>query len=337
MKTMSLAANLPGRWLEITDVPVIEPGRGEVLVRVAVCGVCRTDLHIVEGDIGATPSGLVPGHEAVGTVIRTGEGVNLLRTGDRVGVPWLHSTCGLCEFCTTGRENLCRLKTFTGYTVNGGYAEYLLAREDFTVPIAPGLSFRHAAPLLCSGIIGYRALKLVRPAPGGTLGIFGFGSSAHITLQIASALGYDVRVVSRHAQHLKLAMQLGATQAIQATESNEDAFLTRGKMDAAIVFAPSGSVVRLALESVKAGGSVAVPAIHMNAISITDYEKHLFHEKRLFSVEANTRADAHEFMRLAARTRVRSVIKEFRLEDANAALSELKAGEINGSAVLLIT
>ncbi|MBX8635571.1 MAG: zinc-dependent alcohol dehydrogenase family protein [Thermoplasmata archaeon] len=334
MKAMALATDRPGEWLELTDMPAEEPGDGEVLIRVDVCGVCRTDLHIVEGDIGNVRPGLVPGHEAVGKIVRTGEGVTSLSTGDVVGVPWLHGTCGVCEFCVTGRENLCRRKTLTGYTVNGGYAEYMLALEAFTIPIASGVIPAQAAPLLCSGIIGYRAFKLVKPGPGGVLGIFGFGGSAHITLQIASALGYDVRVVSRNEQHLKLAMQLGATGAIEL--HGNDSSPLRGTLDAAIVFAPSGNVVRLALESVRAGGSVAVPAIHMDDIPLTDYESQLFHEKKLFSVEANTRADALEFMSLAGRTGIRSVVKEYRLEDANAALSELKAGKINGSAVLRI-
>ena len=335
MNAMTLASKSHGRWLEMSNVPSGEPGEGEVLIRIDVCGVCRTDLHIVEGNLSLAGPGLIPGHEIVGTVVKTGEHVHSLRPGDTVGVPWLHGTCGVCEFCASGRENLCRRKTFTGYTVNGGFAEYVIAREAFSIPIGRGMSPVQTAPLLCSGIIGYRAFKLARPPPGGILGIFGFGGSAHITLQIALALGYDVRVTTRNERHLELAMQLGATRAIGPHRA--DAAAAKGSLDAAIVFAPSGLVVRSALESVGPGGIVAVPAIHMDAISLPDYELHLFHEKKLFSVEANTRADALEFMKLAARVGVRSVVKEFRLEDANTALSQLKAGEINGSAVLRIT
>ncbi len=336
MNAMSIYSRATGRWLRPSEVEINKPGRGEVLVRVKVCGVCRTDLHVVEGDLGKTIPGLIPGHEAIGRVVETGEGVTILRQGDMVGVPWLHSTCGICEYCSTGRENLCCRKTFTGYTVNGGFAEYVCALESFVIPIDKGMRPESAAPLLCSGIIGYRAFKLARPAPGGAIGLFGFGASAHITLQVATALGYSVHVMSRNPEHLKLAMRLGATTAFQ-TDGEIPLSISRGSMDAAIVFAPSGSVVRLALECVKAGGSVAVPAIHMDGIPALDYEKQLFHEKRLFSVEANTRADALEFMRLAKRIKIRSKIKEFALKDANEALSELKQGKINGAAVLRIT
>jgi len=336
MNAMSISCRSACRWLEMTDAGISKPRRGEVLVRVKVCGVCRTDLHIVEGDLGRTAPGRIPGHEAVGRVVETGEGVTALRQGDMVGVPWLHSTCGICEYCIAGRENLCRHKTFTGYTVDGGFAEYVRALEAFVIPIDKGMRPESAAPLLCSGIIGYRAFKLARPAPGGTIGLFGFGASAHITLQIATALGYNVHVVSRSSEHLRLAMRLGATEAFQVDSEDPLPFI-RGSMDAAIVFAPAGNVVRLALECVRAGGSVAVPAIHMDGIPELDYETHLFHEKRLFSVEANTRADALEFMRLAKTAGVRSKVKVFPLKEANAALSELKHGKINGAAVLRIT
>jgi propanol-preferring alcohol dehydrogenase len=328
MKAMVLRENQDGHWLREEDVEELVPGRGEVVVKVEACGVCRTDLHIVEGDLLSRRKRIVPGHEIVGRIISTGEGVSTLVRGQRVGIPWLHSTCGRCEYCISGRENLCLHKEFTGYTVAGGYAELAIAKEDFVFPLPEDKDAALLAPLLCSGIIGYRALKLTAPLPGGSLGIFGFGASAHIALQIASKIGLDVTAISRGERHLELARELGATNTMKYSE------LRPGLFDAAIVFAPAGEVVRQALFALKPGGSVSVPAVHLDQLPAMSYEEHLFKEKRLFSVEANTRADAREFLALSERLGIRTVIETRSMKDANSALLDLKQGKIKGSVVL---
>lgn len=324
-----------GRWLEQEEVERREPVADEVLIRVKACGVCRTDLHIVEGDLPAVVPGIIPGHEIVGTVEKTGRSVRSFSVGQTVGMMWLHGACGRCEYCISGRENLCGDKEFTGYSVNGGYAEYATGREGYVLHLPEGANPEKTAPLLCSGIIGYRALKLAMPPPGGRLGIFGFGGSAHITVQVASRMGIDVCVVSRSEEHLKLAMKLGAAETwISGRDTPRD---IGRKFDSAIVFAPAGDVARLALECIKPGGCVAVPAVHLDRVPEMDYKTHLFNERRLFSVEASTRADANEFISMAFRLGIRSEVLVEDLARANSVLRKLKNGKINGAAVLKIT
>ncbi len=324
-----------GKWLEQEEVERKEPEAYEVLVRVKACGVCRTDLHIVEGDLPAVVPGIIPGHEIVGTVEKTGSMVGSVSVGQTVGMMWLHGACGTCEYCIHGMENLCAEKEFTGYSVNGGYAEYATGMEGYVLKLPEGADPEKTAPLLCSGIIGYRALKLAMPPPGGRLGIFGFGGSAHITTQVASKMGIDVCVVSRSEEHLKLARRLGAAE---TWISGQDTPKEIGrKFDSAIVFAPAGDVAKLALECIRPGGSVAVPAVHLDHVPEMDYKTHLFNERRLFSVEANTRADAIEFIGMAFRLGVRSEVVVEDLGHANSVLRKLKKGKINGAAVLKIT
>ncbi len=335
MIAMVNRSRVEDEWLSQEEVELKEPADNEVLVRVRACGVCRTDLHIVEGDLQPIIDGLVPGHEIVGTVVRAGRSVVGVSEGDTVGIMWLHSTCGRCDYCVRGQENLCASKEFTGYSVNGGYAEYAIGRGGFVLPLPRGINPERSAPLMCSGIIGYRALKLALPPPGGRLGIFGFGGSAHITVQMASKLGIEVCVVSRGEEHLKLAQRLGAAETwISSKSTPED---IGRKFDSAIVFAPAGEVAKQALECIKPGGCVAVPAVHLDRLPEMDYQKNLFREKRLFSVEANTRADATEFLSMAFRLGVRSEVEVFSLGQANRALKNLKHGRINGAAVLKIT
>ena len=279
--------------------------------------------------------GIIPGHEIVGTVEKTGSRVKSVSVGQTVGMMWLHGACGTCEYCIHGMENLCAEKEFTGYSVNGGYAEYATGREGYVLKLPEGADPEKTAPLLCSGIIGYRALKLAMPPPGGRLGIFGFGGSAHITTQVASKMGIDVCVVSRSEEHLKLARRLGAAE---TWISGQDTPKEIGrKFDSAIVFAPAGDVARLALECIRPGGCVAVPAVHLDHVPEMDYRDHLFNERRLFSVEANTRADAIEFIDMAFRLGVRSEVVVENVAHANSVLRKLKNGKINGAAVLKIT
>ncbi|MEM3851769.1 MAG: zinc-binding alcohol dehydrogenase family protein [Methanomassiliicoccales archaeon] len=331
MKAMVLRKAVKGSWLSLEDVDEPVPGHDQVRVRVEGCGVCRTDLHIVEGDL-PSKQGVIPGHQVVGIVEEVGPDVKELKINDRVGVPWLHSTCGKCIQCMSGMENLCSEKQFTGYSVPGGYAEKLLAREGYVIRLPVGEKTEELAPLLCAGIIGYRALKLVSPFPGKHLAIFGFGSSAHLTLQAAVALGVETSVVSRGRKHLELAARLGA----EHTYTYEELHNSDTKFDAAIVFAPAGETVKEALASISPGGAVAVPAVHLDGLPAMDYEAHLFHEKRLFSVEANTRADAQEFMRMASRLRLHAEVSKRPLEEANAGLLDLLNGKVEASLVLTL-
>lgn len=318
-----------GEWLEKTEVQDPVPAAGEVLVAVEACGVCRTDLHIAEGDLRRTARTMIPGHEVVGRITGRGEGATRFSIGERVGIPWLHSTCGKCEYCLKGEENLCANKQFTGYSTWGGYAEKITAREDFIFRLPEDRKAHELAPLLCSGIIGYRALKLTAPFPGGRLAILGFGASAHLTLQAAVGLGLDVTVVSRGKGHALLATELGAGEVLNYSELKE------GIAESAIVFAPAGDVVKAALKAVRPGGRVAVPAIHLDRLPEMSYEEHLFREKKLFSVEANTRADALEFLAIADRLKLRTVTEVRPRASANEALLDLKRGRVNGSAVLI--
>ena len=333
MKAMVLHDSAIGKDppLTLEEIEVPEPGAREVQVRVDKCGVCRTDLHLVDGDLPPLLPAVVPGHELVGRVSRIGSDVTLFSEGDRVGVPWLHHTCGRCEYCLTGRENLCENKTFAGYTVNGGYAEYVTGEEGYVFPLPPGDASKQA-PFLCAGIIGYRALKLALPGPGGRIGFFGFGGSAHLALQLASKLGFETVAYSRNPAHLDLARDLGASNAVlTSSPAAKDA---RPTLDGAVVFAPVGGSVLDALRELKKGGTLSIAAIHMSPIPAIDYDRLLFGERRIVSVEANTRADAREFLTLAHRLRLESTVSVRPLREANESLRELRAGKLVGAEVL---
>jgi len=333
MKAMVLHSVAPveSHPLQLEELPTPEPRETEILVRVDKCGVCRTDLHVVEGDLPPQRAAIVPGHEIVGTVARVGREVRTVSVGERVGIPWLHHTCGRCEYCTTGRENLCAEKVFTGYSVDGGYAEYAVGEEGYTFPL-PDVDAAQFAPFLCAGIIGYRALKVALPRPGGRIGFFGFGGSAHLTLQLAARLGYETVAFSRNAAHLELAKEVGASETVLT--SDRDRASSAPRLDSAVVFAPTGEVVVQALRELKKGGTLSIAAIHMSPIPAIDYDRYLFGERKIVSVEANTRADAREFLDLAHRLRLESTVQRRALKDANEALEELKSGRLTGAAVL---
>lgn len=316
--------------LTLVDLPIPEPSQGEVLIQVAVCGVCRTDLHVSEGDLQPHKSPVVPGHEVVGTVVKAGPDTRRLKEGDRVGVAWLHASCGVCLYCTRGEENLCIAPRFTGYDVNGGYAEYIVAPEDFVYPLPSGVSSVEGAPLLCAGIIGYRALRRSNVRPGDRLGLYGFGASAHIVLQIARFWRCEVYVMTRGDRHKMLARRMGATWVGEATDTPPE------KFHSAIIFAPAGMLVPLALTALDRGGTLALAGIYMTAIPEMDYSSHLFYERNVRSVTANTRQDGIELLTLAKEIPLHTHTEEFPLARANEALWKLKYDQINGAAVLRI-
>ena len=316
--------------LQLRDLPTPEPGPGQVRVKVHVCGICRTDLHVVEGELPPSTRPLVPGHQAVGVVDHLGPDVTTLKLGDRVGIAWLQDTCETCEFCTTGRENLCQAATFSGYHVHGGFAEYALVFARFAYPIPSMFSDAEAAPLLCAGMIGYRALRRSQLKPGERLGLYGFGASAHVTIQIARHWGCPVYVFSRRTEHQSLAKQLGATWVGQATESPPE------KLHASIIFAPAGHLVPLALQALERGGTVVMAGIYSSDVPSLVYDRDLFQERTLQSVTANTRQDGLDLFHAATEIPIRTHTQAFRLEDANHALQALKAGKINGAGVLTI-
>lgn len=332
MKAMVLdqSADADTGPLQRRDVPMPEPGPGQIRVRVRICGVCRTDLHIVEGDLPLVKRPIIPGHETVGIVDKAGTGVRSVKEGDRVGIAWLQNTCRECEFCRGGRENLCAKAVFSGYHVHGGYAEYALVPETFAYPIPPVFSDDEAAPLLCAGIIGYRALRLSGVQPGQRLGMYGFGASAHVTIQIAKHWGCSVYVCSLREEHRALARELGAVWVGGATDTPPE------KLHGAIVFAPAGEIVIPALRALERGGTVALAGIHMTAIPAIDYDRDLFGERTIRSVTANTRQDGLDLLRDAAAIPIRPRTQRFTLEEANQALQQLKAGSIKGAAVLKI-
>jgi propanol-preferring alcohol dehydrogenase len=331
MRAMVLHAPAPaaGHPLHLEERAVPTPRGHEVLVRVERCGVCRTDLHVVEGDLPPLRPAVVPGHEVVGRVAAVGPEVTTLSEGASVGLPWLRSTCGRCEYCTTGRENLCAAKQYTGYGADGGYAEYALGEEGFVLPLPPGDPAR-LAPLLCAGIIGYRAFRAAEPRPGGRIGFFGFGGSAHLTLQLAAKLGFETVAYSRNPAHLALARRLGASETVLTSEPRAPRGPT---LDGAILFAPVGAAVLEALPELQKGGTLAIAAIHLTPIPPIDYRL-LFGERAVRSVEANTRADAKEFLALAVRLGLESEVTERPLEAANEALADLAAGRVTGAVVL---
>ncbi len=321
---------IDGGPLVLVDRPVPEPGPGEVRVRVAVCGVCRTDLHLAEGDLRPQHPDVVPGHEVVGHVDALGVGASRFALGDRVGIAWLRRTCGVCRFCRRGDENLCRAPQFTGWDVDGGYAEHAVVDERFAYRIPDVFGDEEAAPLLCAGIIGYRALQRACLPAGGRLGIYGFGASAHLAAQVALAEGATVHVMTRSAGARRLALELGAASVGDTFDAPPE------PLDSAIVFAPAGEVVPAALAALDAGGTVAVAGIHLSDIPPLRYADHLFQERQLRSVTANTRQDGEELLAIAARIGIRVATQPYPLARADAALRDLAHDRVTGAAVLLV-
>ncbi len=313
--------------LEYREIATPQPKTGEVLVRVRACGVCRTDLHVIEGELPPRKSPLIPGHQVVGVIEKRGEGAQRLAVGARVGVDWLHRTDGTCESCRTGVENLCDNPMFTGYTVDGGYAEFIVAPEDFVYTIVEGFSDEQAAPLLCAGIIGFRSLRLSGVKRGSRLGFYGFGAAAHVAIQVAQHWGVEVYASTRDARHQKLAMELGAAWAGGTFDEPPK------KLDAAIVFAPAGEVVPAALKALKKGGALILGGIHMSPIPSFSYDL-LYQERVIRSVANNTRKDGEDFLRVAAEIPIRTRVQIFPLCEANRALNALKNDAITGAAVL---
>ena len=315
----------PLRRVDLADP---EPGAGQVRVRVRCCGVCRTDLHLAEGDLLPRRHGVVPGHEVVGVVDALGAGCRRLTVGDRVGAAWLGRTCGTCRFCRAGRENLCLSPTFTGWDVDGGYADACLVDEEFAYPLPATLEDEQAAPLLCAGIIGYRALRTAAVPEGGSLGIYGFGGSAHLTAQIALARGLRVHVLTRGERNQQLARELGCRSVGGATDEPPE------PLEGAILFAPAGDLVPVALRALDRGGTLAVAGIWVSPIPALDYEHELFQERVLRSVTANTRDDGEAFLREAAAVGVRATTTAYAMADADLALADLAGGAFGGAAVL---
>jgi alcohol dehydrogenase, propanol-preferring len=314
--------------LRCVDKPRPVPAAGEILVRIRACGVCRTDLHVCEGDLSQKHRDLVPGHEIVGTVEALGPDARSFEHGDRVGVAWLRQTCGACVYCRSGRENLCPYALFTGWDRDGGYAEYAVVREDFAYRLPASIDDEHAAPLLCAGIIGFRAIKRAGVTPGKSVGLYGFGGSAHLALQVLRHWNCRVYVMSRGGIHRELAGELGADWIGDARERPP------APLDAAILFAPAGDLVAPALQSLDRGGVVAIAGIHLSTMPPLDYDRDLFYEREIRSVTANTRADGEEFLKIAGEIPIRSHTVGMPLEEANRALAMLKHDELRGAAVL---
>jgi alcohol dehydrogenase, propanol-preferring len=308
--------------------PVPEPGPTEIRVRVRVCGVCRTDLHLAEGDLPPRHPLVVPGHEVVGDVDALGSAVTTFGLGDRVGIPWLARTCGVCPYCRRGDENLCIAPKFTGWDGDGGYAEFALTDAGYAYALPPGFADAEAAPLLCAGIIGYRALRRANLPPGGRLGIYGFGASAHLTAQVALAEGARVHVMTRGMRARHLALELGASSAAGAEDAPPE------PLDAAILFAPVGTLVLPALAALDRGGTLAIAGIHLTDIPTLNYEHHLFQERNLRSVTANTRQDGRDFLEVATRVGLQVTTTPYPLDDANQALQDLAHDRVDGAAVL---
>ena len=318
------------RPLKLATLPDPVPAPGQVRVRVLACGVCRTDLHLAEGDLPPHRARTVPGHEVVGVVDDLGPGCQRFRSGDRVGVAWLGGTDGTCRYCRGGAENLCQSPTFTGWHVDGGYAELCCVDERFAYALPDDVDEVQLAPLLCAGIIGYRALMLADVPPGGRLGIYGFGGSAHLTAQLALRLGLRVHVLTRGEANRKLAASLGVDSVGPADGSPPE------PLDGAILFAPAGNLVPPALQALDRGGTLAVAGIWLSDIPSLTYEAELFYERRLRSVTANTRADGEAFLALAQRLDVRATTHEYSLADADQALADLASGAFDGAAVLRV-
>lgn len=332
MKAMLLSESAPIEQspLALGDLPIPDPGRGQIRIRVRVCGVCHTDLHTVEGELALPKLPVVPGHQIVGVVDALGEGVTRFQVGDRVGVPWLHQTCGQCDFCRRGDENLCESAQFTGLHVDGGYAEYTLAPAGFAYPIPDAFSDAAASPLLCAGIIGYRSLRLSEVEPGQRLGLYGFGASAHIAIQIARHWNCEVYIFTRSKSHRQLARELGA---VWVGDARDD---PGARMHSSITFAPAGWIVPEALRVLEKGGTLAINAIHMSPIPEMPYDL-IYYERTLRSVANSTRQDAGELLSIAAEIPIQTEVSLFPLENANQALQTLKASQIDGAAALTIS
>jgi propanol-preferring alcohol dehydrogenase len=316
--------------LALVDRPEPVPGPGELRVRVVVCGVCRTDLHLAEGDLAPHGSDVVPGHEIVGVVDAVGARTGRFTEGERVGIAWLRHTCGSCRFCLRGDENLCVEPAFTGWDADGGYAEYAVVDEGFAYRLPDVFTDEEAAPLLCAGIIGFRALRRADLPPGGRLGIYGFGGSAHLAAQVALATGATVHVMTRSPEARALALRLGAASAGDTFDRPPE------PLDAAIVFAPAGEIVPVALEALDRGGTLALAGIHLTDIPPLRYADHLFQERQVRSVTANTRQDGEEFLAIAADIPIRVETVTYPLEDADRALRDLARDRITGAAVLRV-
>ncbi len=315
--------------LALVDLPIPEPGPGQVRLRVQACGVCHTDLHLVEGEIATPKLPVVPGHQIVGRVDALGEGVTRFAVDDRGGVPWLYSTCGRCHYCRRGLENLCDEARFTGQHVDGGFAEYLVVPSEFAYPIPEGFADEQAAPLLCAGIIGYRSLRLSEIQPGGRLGLVGFGASAHVTIQVARHWGCEVYVFTRSQEHQRHALELGAAWVGQAHDTPP------AELDSVITFAPAGWLVPEALRVLRKGGTLAINAIHMSPIPEMPYAL-LYGERTVRSVTNSTQRDAEELLRLAAEVPIHTDVELYPLDEANSVLQRLKRAEVQGAAVLKI-
>jgi len=335
-------APIATRPLRQAHLPMPEPGPDELLVRVSACAVCRTDLHVAEGDLPPHRSPVVPGHQVVGLVAGAGAEVSGagggercgpltgFAEGDRVGVAWLRHTCGRCRFCRRGAENLCPDSRYTGWDADGGYAQYATVPAGYAYHLPAGYPDEQLAPLLCAGIIGYRALRRAQLPPGGRLGIYGFGASAHLTAQVAIAEGARVHVFTRSAAAQRLALELGAAFAGGATERPPE------PLDSAILFAPAGTAVPVALAALDRGGTLSVAGVHLTDIPALTYHRHLFDERTLTSVTANTRADGRELLALAARHPLRVSVTRYPLARADAALADLAGGRVTGAAVLVV-
>jgi alcohol dehydrogenase, propanol-preferring len=319
-------AEQPLSWIEKPD-PI--PGPHDVLVRVVACGVCRTDLHLAEGDLPSHGVDVVPGHEVVGRIVARGSDVTRFELGERIGIAWLRHTCGTCRFCARGDENLCVAPRFTGWDADGGYAELAVVDERYAYAIPDRFSDEAAAPLLCAGIIGFRALRQSALPPGGRLGIFGFGASAHLAAQIALHEGAHVHVFTRATSARRLALELGCDSAADTFDAAPES------LDAAVVFAPAGEIVLGALSAVDRGGTVAIAGIHLSDVPPLNYARHLFQERRLRSVTANTREDGRALLGLAARIPLRVETTRYAFEQADRALADLAADQVNGAAVLV--
>ena len=327
---LSAPAAIETKPLKYADVAVPQPKSGEVLVRVRSCGVCRTDLHVIEGELPPRKSPVIPGHQVVGVIEKRGVGTKRFAVGGRVGIAWLHQTDGTCDYCRSGAENLCDHPTFTGYSVDGGYAEYVVAPEAFMYAIPDGFPDEQAAPLLCAGIIGFRSLRLSGIKAGGRLGFYGFGAAAHVAIQVALHWGAEVYASTRDARHQKLALELGATWAGGTFDEPPK------KLDAAIVFAPAGEIVPAALKALKKGAVLVLGGIHMCPIPSFSYDL-LYQERVIRSVANNTRQDGEDFLRVAAEIPIRTHVQMYPLAEANRALNALKNDAIPGAAVLRVS
>ena len=331
MKAMLLERTRPvqEKPLKISDIPIPEPGPGQVLIKVKACGVCHTDLHTVEGDLPLPRLPLVPGHQVVGRIEKTGPNATRFTGDERVGVTWFFSSCGLCGFCLQARENLCGNARFTGFHEQGGYAEYLVVPEESAFPIPEAFSDIEATPLLCGGVIGFRALRLSEIKPGGSLGMYGFGNSAHVVIQIAVKRGCRVHVFTRSRNHQELARELGAVW----VGTPED--LPVAPLDASIIFAPAGDIIPIALKALNKGGTLTLAGITMTRIPAMDYSL-IYGERTIRSVANTTRKDAEELLVEAAEIPVRTVVETFPLEDANEVLLMMKQSRLRGGAALVV-